>query len=32
MIARLTRFGVTSTNLDRYGWIVVIDRRTKRRS
>lgn len=31
MIARLVRRGVTSTNLDRHGWIVVVDRRTKLR-
>ncbi len=31
MIARLVRRGVTSTNLDRHGWIVVVDRRTRLR-
>lgn len=28
-IARLVRRGVARTNLDRHGWIVIVDRRTR---
>jgi len=31
-IAKLVRRGVVRTNVDRYGWIAIVDRRTGKRS
>lgn len=31
-IARFVRRGVTRTNLDRHGWLVLLDRRARSRS